>query len=35
MENLFRFLDEKQIKYTIEKTDPDDSIMVLQHKDLL
>jgi predicted O-methyltransferase YrrM len=29
MENLFWFLDESGIKYTLEKTDADDSIMIL------
>ena len=29
MENLYSFLDERGIKYTLEKTDIDDSIMML------
>jgi hypothetical protein len=35
MEDLFIFLDEKQVNYMIEKTDADDSIMILYRKDIL
>jgi hypothetical protein len=29
MEDLYTYLDEKNIPYTLEKTDPDDSVMIL------
>jgi predicted O-methyltransferase YrrM len=30
MENLYTYLDENKIKYTLEKTDADDSIMIIK-----
>jgi predicted O-methyltransferase YrrM len=30
MENLYSYLDRYKIKYTLEKTDSDDSIMILE-----
>ena len=30
MENLYTFLSEKHIPYRLEKTDPDDSIMIIE-----
>jgi ribosome-interacting GTPase 1 len=35
MENLYSFLDERGIKYTLEKTDIDDSIMILHSSSFL
>ncbi len=35
MENLYAYLDERQIKYTLEKTDIDDSIMILSYSDFI
>ena len=35
MENLYTWLDNKKIPYHIEKTDHDDSIMVLNSKDIM
>jgi predicted O-methyltransferase YrrM len=35
MENLYKYLDENDIKYTIHKTDRDDSIMIVSRKDIL
>ncbi len=34
MENLYTWLDEKNIPYRLEKTDPDDSIMITERKDI-
>jgi predicted O-methyltransferase YrrM len=34
MENLYTFLDEKNIPYRLEKTDPDDSIMIIEAVDM-
>jgi predicted O-methyltransferase YrrM len=34
MENLYMYLSENNIQYTIEKTDPDDSIMIIERKDI-
>jgi predicted O-methyltransferase YrrM len=34
MDNLYIFLDENQIKYIIEKTDADDSIMIISRTNL-
>jgi predicted O-methyltransferase YrrM len=34
MSNLYDFLDEKQIRYIVHKTDPDDGIMILYFHDL-
>jgi hypothetical protein len=31
MENLFTYLDEEDIKYTLVKTDVDDSIMIISY----
>ena len=35
MENLYSFLHEKSILYHLEKTDPDDSIMIIERKDII
>lgn len=35
MENLYTFLDEKRIPYTLEKTDTDDSIMILEKNHII
>ena len=35
MENLYAFLDEKNIPYRLEKTDPDDSIMIIERSSIL
>lgn len=35
MENLYSYLDENDIKYTIEKTDTDDGIMILSQSHFL
>lgn len=35
MENLYTFLDEKCIPYTLEKTDTDDSIMILEKNHII
>lgn len=35
MQNLYDFLSEKNIKYTLHKTDEDDSIMIIERKDIL
>jgi predicted O-methyltransferase YrrM len=35
MQNLYLYLDENGINYTLEKTDADDSIMILFKKDIL
>lgn len=32
MENLYTWLESKNISYTLEKTDPDDSIMIISRK---
>jgi predicted O-methyltransferase YrrM len=32
MENLYSFLEENKIPYILEKTDPDDSIMIIERK---
>ncbi len=34
MENLYTFLEEKKIPYRLEKTDPDDSIMIIKVEDM-
>jgi predicted O-methyltransferase YrrM len=34
MENLYVYLSENQIKYTLEKTDADDSIMIIERKNV-
>jgi predicted O-methyltransferase YrrM len=34
MENLYVYLSENQIKYTLEKTDTDDSIMIIERKNV-
>jgi predicted O-methyltransferase YrrM len=34
MENLYRYLDENKIRYTLEKTDVDDSIMLISNSDI-
>lgn len=35
MENLYTFLDGKRIPYTLEKTDTDDSIMILEKNHII
>jgi len=35
MQNLYKYLDENHIKYTLEKTDIDDSIMCIDARDIL
>jgi predicted O-methyltransferase YrrM len=35
MENLYTYLDENKIKYTIEKTDIDDSIMLISLEEII
>ena len=35
MEDLYTFLTEKNIPYSLLKTDPDDSIMVIHRKDII
>jgi len=35
MENLYAWLEKNKIPYTLEKTDVDDSIMIIERKDIL
>jgi hypothetical protein len=34
MQNLYTYLDENTIPYILEKTDSDDSIMIIKRKDI-
>lgn len=34
MENLYDWLAKNKIPYTLEKTDVDDSIMLIEHRDI-